>query len=387
MIPGRTGVEPNKANPSPSPAEQRGAEQHAVEPSGAEEGGAAQGIGRTFPLCAERYSLRSGAVGVRAAAAVTEPRTELTLRGLLLGAAITLVFTAANVYLGLKVGLTFASSIPAAVISMAVLRAFKSATVYENNIVQTVASAAGTLSSIIFVLPGLVMVGWWTGFPFWESFGVCAVGGILGVMYTVPLRRALVTESDLPYPEGVAAAEILKVGAGSRAGSGAAENRAGLWAVSGGAIASAAFAAIAATRVFAGEIAVYVRIGPAATGIGTSLSLALLGAGHLVGISVGLAMFAGLVIAWGIATPLLTALHPMPGPAIDVATAVWAHKVRFIGAGAIGISAIWALGKLVVPVWSGVRSALAASRRRGRNDGAGPATYGAGHSDRNRRAR
>ena len=141
---------------------------------------------------------------------------ELTIRGLLLGGAITLVFTAANVYLGLKVGLTFASSIPAAVISMAVLRALRQGTIQENNIVQTVASAAGTLSSVIFVLPGLVMVGWWTGFPFWETFGVCAVGGVLGVMYTVPLRRAMVTTSDLPYPEGVAAAEVLIVGAGSR---------------------------------------------------------------------------------------------------------------------------------------------------------------------------
>ncbi len=325
-------------------------------------------------------SLRSEAVDVRTRPAA-EPRTELTWRGLVLGAAITLVFTAANVYLGLKVGLTFASSIPAAVISMAVLRAFKSATIYENNIVQTVASAAGTLSSIIFVLPGLVMVGWWTGFPFWESFGVCAIGGILGVMYTVPLRRALVTESDLPYPEGVCAAEILKVGAGSRgavtglasgpSAEAVAENRAGLWAVTGGAVASAAFAAIAAARIFAGELGLYVRIGPAATGLGTSLSLALLGAGHLVGLSVGLAMLAGLVIAWGIATPLLTALHPLPGPAADVAIAVWAHKVRFVGAGAIGISAIWALGKLVRPVWGGVRSALAASRRVVQGGGAG----------------
>jgi putative OPT family oligopeptide transporter len=138
-------------------------------------------------------------------------RAELTLRGFLLGAAITLVFTAANVYLGLKVGLTFASSIPAAVISMAVLRAFRNATIYENNIVQTIASAAGTLSAIIFVLPGLVMIGWWSGFPFLQSFAICAIGGVLGVMYSVPLRRALVTGSDLPYPEGVAAAEVLKV--------------------------------------------------------------------------------------------------------------------------------------------------------------------------------
>src|SRR5215218_7754555 len=142
-----------------------------------------------------------------------EPK-ELTIRGLILGALITTVFTAANVYLGLKVGLTFASSIPAAVISMAILSAVKDSSILENNIVQTVASAAGALSSIIFVLPGLVMVGWWTGFPFWMSFGVCAIGGTLGVMYSIPLRRALVTQSPLPYPEGVAAAEVLKVGSG-----------------------------------------------------------------------------------------------------------------------------------------------------------------------------
>src|SRR6201747_290849 len=95
---------------------------------------------------------------------------ELTVRGLVLGVLITLIFTAANVYLGLKVGLTFATSIPAAVISMAVLSAFKNSTILENNIVQTVASAAGTLSAIIFVLPGLVIVGWWLDFPFWTSF-------------------------------------------------------------------------------------------------------------------------------------------------------------------------------------------------------------------------
>ena len=141
-----------------------------------------------------------------------ESRAELTLRGLILGVLITLIFTAANVYFGLKAGLTFATSIPAAVISMAVLRNFRGATIQENNIVQTVASAAGTLSAIIFVLPGLIMVGWWTGFPYWTSFWICAVGGILGVMYSIPLRRALVTESDLPFPEGIACAEVLKVG-------------------------------------------------------------------------------------------------------------------------------------------------------------------------------
>ncbi|HLX26099.1 MAG TPA: oligopeptide transporter, OPT family, partial [Candidatus Cybelea sp.] len=291
-----------------------------------------------------------------------DSRAELTLRGFFLGAAITLVFTAANVYLGLKVGLTFASSIPAAVISMAVLRAFRNATIYENNIVQTIASAAGTLSAIIFVLPGLVMVGWWSGFPFVQSFAICAIGGVLGVMYSVPLRRALVTGSDLPYPEGVAAAEVLRVGTASR--SGAERNETGLIALLCGTLASAAFAAVVATRIFAGELAAYFRAGSAATGGAFSFSLALVGAGQLIGITVGTAIFVGLFIAWGVATPLLTALHPAAGAAVDVATAVWAHQVRFVGAGAIGVAALWSLGRLVRPVTLGVSSALAASRRR-----------------------
>src|SRR4026209_350439 len=115
---------------------------------------------------------------------------ELTVRGLILGALITTFFPAANVYLGLKVGLTFASSIPAAVISMAILSMVRDSSILENNIVQTVASAAGTLSAIIFVTPGLGVVGWWTGFPFWLSCLVCVAGGILGVVFTIPLRRA-----------------------------------------------------------------------------------------------------------------------------------------------------------------------------------------------------
>jgi putative OPT family oligopeptide transporter len=301
-------------------------------------------------------------------------RVELTLRGLVLGAAITLVFTAANVYLGLKVGLTFASTIPAAVISMAVLRTLKNATIFENNIVQTVASAAGTISAIIFVLPGLVMVGWWTGFPFWESFSVCAIGGTLGVMYSVPLRRALVTQSDLPYPEGVAAAEVLKVGVGGGSAGDVAHNRAGLIALVTGTLASAGFAAIVGTRLFAGEVAAYFRAGPATTGLGFSLSLALVGAGHLIGLSVGLAILAGLFVAWGIATPLLTAMHPIAGPAADVAISVWAHQVRFVGAGAIGVAAIWTLARLAKPVWGGVASAIIASRHLARGESGLPRT-------------
>jgi len=256
-----------------------------------------------------------------AAASVSQDRDariELTWRAIILGAAITVVFTAANVYLGLKIGLTFATSIPAAVISMAVLRAFRSATIFENNIVQTVASAAGTLSSIIFVLPGLVMVGWWTGFPYWESFAICVTGGILGVMYSVPLRRALVAQSDLPYPEGVAAAEVLKVGVGSRGETAASidENKKGLLTLVVSSIVSAGFALVVASRLFIDTVQGYMTVGAGATGFGVGLSLALVGAGHLIGLSVGSAIFVGLFLAWGVLTPLLptfkTSAHATP---------------------------------------------------------------------------
>ena len=301
------------------------------------------------------------------------PRTELTLRGLIIGVLITLVFTAANVFFGLKAGLTFATSIPAAVISMAILRGFKNSTMQENNIVQTVASSAGTLSAIIFVLPGLVMVGWWTGFPFWVTFGICATGGILGVMYTIPLRRALVTDSDLPYPEGVACAEVLKVGGGDDVAAGSAEGGSGgLMAVAAGTVVSAVFAIVVATKVFASDVTQYFRLGDrgAATGYDFSLSFALLAVGHLVGLWVGIAMLLGAVIAWGWAVPHYTMLAASAGAAADIAQAAWNDKVRFIGAGTIGVAAIWTLAKLVKPVINGLTSAMASSRARKSGQGA-----------------
>jgi putative OPT family oligopeptide transporter len=293
---------------------------------------------------------------------------ELTLRGLILGILITLVFTAANVYFGLKAGLTFATSIPAAVISMALLRGFRDATIQENNIVQTVASAAGTLSAIIFVLPGLVMIGWWTGFPYGTSFAICALGGVLGVMYSIPLRRALVTHSDLPYPEGVACAEVLKVGVrgADDARDASAASRHGLLTIVTGAVVSAAFAVLIATQLLASDVAQYFRIGSkhAVTGYDFSLSFALLAVGHLVGLWVGMAMLVGALIAWAGAVPYFTSVHPAAGAAELVGQAAWSHQVRFVGAGTIGVAAIWTLIKLAQPLVKGLREAIAASRMR-----------------------
>ncbi len=314
-------------------------------------------------------------------------RLELTLRSLVLGCLLAVVFTAANTYLGLLVGLTFASAIPAAVISMAILRVFRTSTIWENMTVQTVASVGGAMSSIIFVLPGLVMIGWWLEFPFWQSVAICILGGILGVTFSIPLRRALVTNGGLPYPEGVAAAEVLKVGSrgAEQTESAVRENKSGLWIVVAGAVVSAGYSLLVAGRVFAGEAAKFIKLpaalGGGATGMGFGMQFALLGAGHLIGLTVGLAQLFGLILAWGIAVPLLTSpdtvawltAHGIPSiagtlpagaHAEQLAMTVWSREVRFMGAGVIGVAAIWTLVKLAGPLVAGLASALAANAKR-----------------------
>ena len=291
---------------------------------------------------------------------------ELTLRGIVLGALITLLFTAANVYLGLKLGITFATSIPAAVISMAVLKFFRDSTIQENNIVQTIASAAGTLSAIIFVLPGLIMVGWWTGFPYWQSVAVIGLGGILGVMYSVPLRRALVTGSDLPYPEGVAAAEVLKVGAGV---GGAEENKRGLVAITLSSLVSAAFFMLAKTRLITDAAARTFRIGAGGSAVSASLSMALIGVGHLVGMAVGIAMVVGMLITWAVIVPHYTAhdaalIAASAGDLQALVGSAFKTKARIIGAGTMGVAAIWTLLRIIGPIITGISAAIAASRAR-----------------------
>jgi len=290
------------------------------------------------------------------------PVKELTIRGVLIGGIITLVFTAANVYLGLKVGLTFATSIPAAVISMAILRRFSDHTIQENNIVQTIASAAGTLSAIIFVLPGLIIVGWWTGFPYLQTVLVIILGGILGVTYSIPLRRALVTNSELPYPEGVAGAEVLRVGDTSE---GAEESRRGLGIIVRGSIASAALYFLNTLKAISVDISGVFRVGAGATMMGTSLSLALAGVGHLVGIGVGIAMIVGLLISYGVLLPVRTWGGAAGAPDLaDFVSTTFASEVRIVGAGAIAIAAIWTFLKILGPIVSGIRESLASSAKR-----------------------
>ncbi|AIZ79961.1 peptide transporter [Actinobacillus equuli subsp. equuli] len=276
---------------------------------------------------------------------------------MILGALITVVFTASNVYLGLKVGMTFASSIPAAVISMAVLKMFKGSNILENNMVQTQASSAGTLSSVIFVIPALLMMGYWQNFPFWQTLLICISGGTLGVIFTVPLRNVMVVKSDLPYPEGVAAAEILKAGdeADSK-DSGVKE------IVSGGLLAALVSFLTNGLRVVADGASYWFKGGNAIFQLPMGFSFALLGAGYLVGMMGGIAMLVGTIFTWGVAVPYFTATTSMPADAdmISFAMGLWKSKVRFIGVGTIGIAAIWTLLVLFKPMLQGMSQAFRA---------------------------
>ena len=289
-------------------------------------------------------------------------RRELTLRAMLLGAVLTVVFTAANVYFGLRVGLTFSTALPAAVISMALLRNFADNTLVENNITQTLASAAGAVATMIFILPGLVMVGWWTSFPYWTTAAVCFVGGTLGVMMSVPLRRALVVNSDLPYPEGIAGAEVLKVGQRSEAG--AEESRFGLRTMLFGGLLSVIMSALIATRLAAEEVGRNFRVGDGATGVSGTMAMGLVAIGHLIGLSAGIALLVGTAISWGVLLPWQTSLADPALPLDDLVGTTFSQRVRFIGAGGIAVAAIWTLLKLVKPIAVGLAGIAAANRAR-----------------------
>lgn len=294
----------------------------------------------------------------------TQSLPEITLKALLLGFLLSAVLAGANAYLGLKVGMTVSASIPAAVISMAILRFFRESNILENNIVQTAASAGESLAAgVIFTLPALLMPQYWQGFPFLATMAISLTGGILGVLYTIPLRRALILEADLQFPEGVATGEVLK--AGSEGGEGAK-----YIAVAGAAGALLKFFQTG-FQVVSDAADGAVTFGRSIFGYGSELGVALLGVGYIVGLNIAVLVFAGGLISWLFGIPIYTAsVTPAELEAItagasgyDAALAVWSVRIRYLGVGAMAVGGIWALLSLVKPIRDGVRSSLAAVRQ------------------------
>ncbi|MCA1820015.1 MAG: oligopeptide transporter, OPT family, partial [Halobacteriales archaeon] len=274
---------------------------------------------------------------------------EVTVKGVILGLVLAVLLGAANTYLGLKAGLTVSASIPAAVISLGVLRLFRNSTVLENNMVQTIASAGEAVAGgILFTIPALLIVGYWTKVGYWETTVVGVVGGILGVLFTVPLRRALIVEENLAFPEGVATAEVLK--SGDKGGG-------GVGTLVAGGLVGAVFKFVESGLKMFQENALFTQQlgGRVVYGLGSALSPALMGVGAIVGLRVASLVFAGGAFAWLVAMPLYTGTHPDLGTLRsalldNTALGVWKFQVRYLGVGAMLVGGIWSLIKLRKPL-------------------------------------
>jgi putative OPT family oligopeptide transporter len=291
---------------------------------------------------------------------------QLTARAIVLAIVLAMILAAANTYLGLFAGMTIASAIPAAVVSMAVLRVLGGGGILENNIVQTGGSAGASLASgVIFTIPALVILGFWDDFDFLWVVAIAALGGILGVLFSVPLRRSLIVDQGLTFPEGKAAAEVLKTGENPAQG----VKILGGAALGGGALKLAAASGLGLVPDTA-AIAGYVGKGIAY--FGTNLSPALLGVGYIVGLNIGAVVFFGGVISWNVAIPLYGAFGLDGNPdlasavaglsAEDAAGVLWSRQIRYLGVGAMLVGGLWALFSLRKSLLAGVKSGLAAAR-------------------------
>lgn len=296
---------------------------------------------------------------------------QLTFRAVLLAVVLAVVLSAANAYLGLFAGLTIATAIPAAVVSMGVLRVLGGGSILENNIVQTGASAGSSIAAgVIFTIPALVIMGYWPDFKYWWVLGIAGLGGLLGVLFSVPLRRSMIVEDPLPFPEGKAAAEVLK--AGDNPGPGLK-----ILALSGVIGAVVKLAAASGLRMIPDTWtqSAYVGSSKVTAFLGTNLSPALLGVGYIVGLNVGIVVLSGAVLSWHIAIPLYQAFFIGSDPALaasianatsaDAAFAIWGAKVRYLGVGAMLVGGVWTLFSLRKSLLKGIKSGFAAARSSG----------------------
>lgn len=287
---------------------------------------------------------------------------QLSVKAVLLGIILAMIMAGANAYLALFAGQTVSASIPASVISMAVLRLLGGSNILENNVVQNAASAGESIAAgVVFTMPALVLLGFWQSFDYWWVVSIAGIGGVLGVLFTIPLRRSLILEEKLVFPEGTATAEVLKVGE------------------SGKGIKALAFAALAGGIIkfsetglqLWNEAAAWGRFGGAKTVLyfGCDISPALLAVGYIVGINIAALVFTGGAISWFVAMPIFTTWFMDSNPqiaqmaaagasAVDLGGAIWSREIRYLGVGAMLVGAIWALISMRKSILSGVRSGL-----------------------------
>ncbi|MEM1138152.1 MAG: oligopeptide transporter, OPT family [Bacteroidota bacterium] len=265
--------------------------------------------------------------------------TELTFRAIALGAILSIVLSAANAYFGLFAGMTVSASIPAAVISMALLRAFKNSSILENNLVQTAASAGESLAAgVIFTIPALILMGYWDDFNYTETTLIAMAGGILGVLFTIPLRNALIVKENLKFPEGIATSEVLKTG----------ESNGNLikYLIYGGLIGGIFKLAEGAMKIWTGvfEKGAILK-GKVFLYFGLNLSPALVAVGYIIGLNIALLIFLGGVISWYFAIPIYIYLFGAPEniTAVDAGYAIWNSQIRYLGVGAMIVGGFWAL--------------------------------------------
>jgi len=290
---------------------------------------------------------------------------EITVKALLLGIVLSMILAGANAYLGLFAGMTVSASIPAAVISMGVLSLFKKSNILENNIVQTAASAGESLAAgVIFTIPALVLLGYWETFNYVEVAKIAAIGGVIGVLFTVPLRRALIVTAKLKYPEGVATAEVLR--AGDEARKGATDDGSGGLKTIGiaGLVGGVMKVCQQGFAMWHAEMAGATIVGKSIFGIGSDLSPALISVGYIVGRNIGILVVAGGLISWAVAIPIYSAMVGFEGDALDSALDIWNSKIRYLGVGAMVVGGVWSLIKLFKPLVEGIKASLNAVKNR-----------------------
>lgn len=279
---------------------------------------------------------------------------EITPKAVILALFLVIILAAANAYLGLKVGVTVSASIPAAVISMGVLRFFKKSNVLENNIVQTAASAGEALiAGVAFILPAVIIIRYWQGFNYWDTMVISLIGGILGVFFSIPLRRVLLAHKVLRFPEGTAIGQVLKASADKTSG--------GLkYLVGGGLVGSIIGVCQTGFQIFASGFELWTKAGNTLIyGLGLGFDPALVAAGYIVGVNVGLSVLVGVFIGWIFGIPVLTHFYGIPaGDAASAAMTMWHTHIRYIGVGTMLVGGFWTLITLIKPIIAGLCSSF-----------------------------